>query len=512
MHVDRTKAVVIRLIYNYTGIALAVVQGVLLVPIYLAHIDSGLYGAWLATGNLLSAMTIMDFGFTAVLSQQIAVGYGKKDCEIIGHLTKTGLVTCSILFTLPFLIGVVASPFMPTLLHVSDSVQIHELRNACIIAGGATSLMMFVYSTAAIIHGLQREAFLSVVSFISWITGIITTVLLLYGGFGLCSIPYGFLLRGFMNATCNAGYVFYLLRNELHIKVFHFKWLLFKNLFRRSSLVFSGKLLKTVGINSESFFVGTILMPEFTTIYVLTKKSTEIVSMLSVRIIEVLVPGIAHLTGEGDQKRLREIIVNVLKVSLVFGIISVGGIYLLNKTLLELWVGSDYYGGDFLTGMMCISAFLTICSQTFYNALFGLGFIETAGWAATIEGIIKIPASALLCYLYGLNGVVIAAIISVLPSGVFMQSKKILDIIGIRLMEKFLDLLQLILKSLVPLILMIFVKRLWMPQGWISFVGFGGVYLIVSVLFLYAVNYDLRRIFEKYSRQIVKNVFSFNRG
>ena len=63
----RTKTTQWNLFFQYTSIVLTVIWSIVLVPLYLKFIPLDIYGAWLATGNIVAWLSIMDPGLSAVL-------------------------------------------------------------------------------------------------------------------------------------------------------------------------------------------------------------------------------------------------------------------------------------------------------------------------------------------------------------------------------------------------------------------------------------------------------------
>ena len=66
---------------SYALIGLNLIQGILFVPLYLHYIGSLLYGAWLATGSIISYLSLFDLGLNSVIMQKVAEADGANDLE-----------------------------------------------------------------------------------------------------------------------------------------------------------------------------------------------------------------------------------------------------------------------------------------------------------------------------------------------------------------------------------------------------------------------------------------------
>ena len=97
MVTSRRRTTQWELFFQYLTIPLGMVSGIVLVPMYLKYIPQDVYGAWLATGNVLAWLTISDPGLSGVLRQRIAASYGRGDVTSIGEIISSGLmITCGV--------------------------------------------------------------------------------------------------------------------------------------------------------------------------------------------------------------------------------------------------------------------------------------------------------------------------------------------------------------------------------------------------------------------------------
>ncbi len=88
--VSRTRGAVVNLASSYLGTAVGMVRGLLLVPLYLRSFDLGVYGAWLASGNVLSLVGALEGGLTLVYAQQIAFAQAGREVRdaAMAHRTR----------------------------------------------------------------------------------------------------------------------------------------------------------------------------------------------------------------------------------------------------------------------------------------------------------------------------------------------------------------------------------------------------------------------------------------
>jgi len=125
--VSRRAATVANLVFQYVSIGLAIINGFVLVPLYLRYIDYKLFGAWLATGSIISWLGLVDAGMSDIVRQRTARVYGARDFEQAGKTIGTSMVCIATVGLLPFLISIGIAPFLPVIFglksHLADSLS-----------------------------------------------------------------------------------------------------------------------------------------------------------------------------------------------------------------------------------------------------------------------------------------------------------------------------------------------------------------------------------------------------
>jgi hypothetical protein len=81
--VSRKKSTFWNLVFSYSTILYGICSGLLLVPLYLEHIPIDLYGAWLASGNVLTWLTVIDPGISTVVTQRVGKSFGANKLEAV---------------------------------------------------------------------------------------------------------------------------------------------------------------------------------------------------------------------------------------------------------------------------------------------------------------------------------------------------------------------------------------------------------------------------------------------
>ena len=72
--------------------ALSLGASLFTVPVNIAHIPLDVYGAWLASGNILAWATMIDPGFGLLTQQQVATTYGSGNLDGTGKIITGGVL------------------------------------------------------------------------------------------------------------------------------------------------------------------------------------------------------------------------------------------------------------------------------------------------------------------------------------------------------------------------------------------------------------------------------------
>src|ERR1700710_215656 len=94
-------------IFQYGYVLTNIFNSIVLLPLYIKHIDSATLGIWLATGNILAWITLTDPGVGDVLQQKIAELSGKKLFAEIQKTIGSGLMASGIILVISMLAGFV---------------------------------------------------------------------------------------------------------------------------------------------------------------------------------------------------------------------------------------------------------------------------------------------------------------------------------------------------------------------------------------------------------------------
>lgn len=121
--------------------------------------------------------------------------------------------------------------------------------------------------------------------------------------------------------------------------------------------------------------------------------------------------GIGNLVSEGDNKKILTVFDELFTVRFFFASIACFGIYKLTPIFISYWVGKEFIMGNSSLVLMTFIMFINLTRLTVDSFLNAYGLFEDI-FAPIIETILNIGLSILLGYLFGINGILLAVLIS----------------------------------------------------------------------------------------------------
>jgi len=460
----------------------------------LRFINGDLYGAWLATGGFIAVFGMVDFGLFSVLTQKVAKASGDKNNNLLGQLIQSSIIISVILSLLPTLLGYIFSPFIANMVNVPAFGK-STLINAILISSVYASFMVFNYGAGAIFMGLQETTKPTIFDLTFGIISLIITVLLFRLGYGLVSIPIGLVIRA--SATSITNHILLYLwksNNNLIKNKLSFDYSLLKSLLKQSTRVFLDKIAKILVQHSNRFIIAAMVDPALTAIMVFSQKSSELLNSLVIQISRSIMPSLAHISS--DQNIDRYILLNKLTIKsmLIFVLYISGGIILYNKYFVYMWVGGDYYAGNIFTFLIVIYGIAFVLNSSFYSILFAAGQITKVSNASIIESLIKIPTSIILCYLFEINGLIVASIFAIITSSFIIQFSATLELIKISWLRSITIFIKKIFLAIIPVSFGLLINYKHEPQGLSQLMMYGVLYSLIFYTIFYFLDSDLKMI------------------
>ena len=408
---SRTRSTLTLFFGAHTILALAMIQGILLVPLYISILGKEMYGYWITLSGIVGFVSLLELGMAGLVTQKGSRYLGAGNYTELGFLAITYLEFCLIISILMVLAGVGIAYMLPYNFGVPQESS-QALENALILSVIESVILMFACSTGSILFAFQRPL-VHLTGFVcGTITGMITTFALLYLGAGLISIPIGGIVRAVIPLPFNIMMCFKLLRVHTSIAMFKPTYDRFRALLRESVILAPAQWLETLGAQVDSFICLRLFGPTAVTQLEVTKKLCSVTIPFLSRAAISLLPGLSHVHGAGEHAVFLRVARELQRVTLYIALISFVLILGANETFVSLWISPEFYCGGTVTFVIAVSGMLRIFKGLLYNLARARNEFRLSSLSSYIEFLMLLLLASLLGSYLGLFGLVLGGLIS----------------------------------------------------------------------------------------------------
>jgi O-antigen/teichoic acid export membrane protein len=420
--VSRTRRAGITAAFGYAQFALALTSGILLVPFVLSQVRTDLYGVWLAFGEVLAYSSMVDLGVVGVVPWLVAENDGRGDREAMRAVLAAAVLFSSVAAAVFLVLAAGALRVAPSLARLPPGLAASATGPLLMVAV-LMALAMPLRTFSAALVGLQDATFAGVLGVSSLALGVVLTVALLLGGYGLYALAAAASVP-----SVAVGLASWVRLRTLAPDLLRGWRVPSRGTFRAVSTQGLGSWTSGLGWRmvaaSDSVVIVALMGPAAAVVYALTAKMGTIGMQMGWQLPDAALVGLAQLKGEGRDERVRAVAVQLLRLLLVASGGVACAVLAFNPAFVQLWVGPQRFGGMALNATIAA----VILSHSLAHGLFTisatLGTRVQAGWASLAQGGVNLGAALLLGRALGLPGVALAAVVSTAvvayPAGVWM--------------------------------------------------------------------------------------------
>ena len=417
----KRRAALANLSFGSVNVGLTLVAGLLLVPWYLRHFDLATYGAWLASGSVVSAIAVFESGLSSVLTRRLAGANASGETLAFARLASSGLALAFAIGVLVMAIGLAVSPFVPAWVH-APADQYDNLRRAMQIASVAAGASVVFINLGAIPQAWQQTVAPGIIGTMAFLANVVVILVLLRLGAGVVALAGG---RLALALTYVIGYVVYILRHwrlkglVLHAPVPATSL----EIWRESRSLLAAQIANTVSSNMEAFVAAALVSPQAAAVVSLTGKLVSTVRMFLEHVGSAAFAGVTiakqRLTPDGFRRLLQEF----LTIATSLSGIGVGCALAISPSLIPKWVGGAAYGGTVLLLLIALSDVLGFRKGIMAWLLLAGAQTKSVARIAVLEAILRPVALVAAVAALGIHGVPLAgAVASAIPLALLMKS------------------------------------------------------------------------------------------
>jgi O-antigen/teichoic acid export membrane protein len=407
--VSRRSATLVNVAYQYTSVALTIVRGILMLPLFLKYIGNDLYGAWLASGNIVGWLTLSAGGAWLLLRQQTSAAFSERDGEKLARVIGAGLTLLTTLAITSGALGLLFTGSIAGWLKTSGSAA-HDLGGSFALAVIAMAMNLISGGPMAVQQGFQRHLAVGTIAIGAELVSLVLTIVWLYRGWGLWAISIPMIVREILLIVLLTGLMLTTLRT-LHIRPI-VRIGEMRRMFHLMGWTFLNSLGDTFRRNCDSLFIARFIDNGTVVIATTSMRLWEVIQLFLTRASNAFTPAMAHLYASGDEAKFREIARRLFLV-LVAGIALAAAVaWVVNAPLIPLWTrGRAEFAGwtyNYLLGFAAVASTLVFAVG---EMLFARGDIRVP---AIIQFVQNLSRVALLLIILAATRNILAIPISIL--------------------------------------------------------------------------------------------------
>lgn len=368
------KASIYNYLFNSINAIVVIINGIVMVPIYFHYMSVSTYGAWLASGNLVAMIGLLESGFASVITQKMASAINSGDRRNYLTLVGSNIMTAIIMACIIFLLGSCLIPFISKIVN-ADVEWAHDITIAYTLSLLSSAIAILVSLFGAFPQVWQETRQVGMINTIVNVFAIGVMVICLISGLGVISLAIGYISRSCLNLIFQGLWIMrHWNQKEIEKPIFNLNNAV--SLLKECVYPLFARVSNVVMGQSQSLVLAIFIAPSTAAIYDITSKvfccAYGFVSMANGSFFALL----SLVFSKNNRYEVNRVVGNIVQYFTVIVItVFVFGIFF-SQTIVYYWVGLDKYGGNHLLLAIGISLLTNQYKSFFNNLLFTSGNIK----------------------------------------------------------------------------------------------------------------------------------------
>ena len=418
--INKTRASLVNLVFNYASAFIQIFNSLLLIPIYLRFFSFEDYGTWLAASALLQFFIMIDPGLSSISTQRLSKAYSDDNDREFRDMAFSSVCIGVFFGVLTIFFGFIYINYASSLILNIENVPL--INYALVISVIAFALVPVNAVMASFLQALLQTYQLNIILIISILLCPISILFSLYLGYGVVSLPIGLLMTNIFTFIALVLYISYMWPRFLKVRFFElpakFTELL-KNLFSDLKYLYIKKVSSILSENMEVTISGIFFTPAIAAIIGILKRLIGAVILFSNSVSVSVYSSLTH--SFQDNQGIKENITKSLYATDSIQAILTTSLFILILPFSYIWLGRALDLGYSFILMMGFASFLSCKSNFIFTSLTAMGKFKDTSIIYIYESIARLALSYLAIYFFGLYGIPMAAIASVSLSLVLLS-------------------------------------------------------------------------------------------
>lgn len=382
--------------------------------IFLDHLGADFMGLTGTLQNILGFLNLAELGVGASVSYALYQPIAKGDKEEISRIVS--VFGCLYRYIGGFVLaaGIVVSAFFPVIFR-------HTIFEMGIIYFAFFSFLTssligyFVNYRSILLYADQKNYVVTAYFQTAMLVKLIVQMALVYHTGNLylwvaIELAYGFIYASILNWKIRKTYP-WLSSNVALGRGLRGQY---PEIVRKTKQVFVHKMKDFLLRQSDQILIFAFVSLKMVAYYGNYTMVIGRITMLFTTMMGGIAAGVGNLVAEGDNKKTYSVFWEMAFVHYSIAGIVVFSVYTGIQPFISLWLGSEYLLSRIIIILLLVNTFIMLSRGAVdtFNAAYG-NYHDT--WSAWVEGAINISVTLITCYLWGLPGILIGKIASLIP-------------------------------------------------------------------------------------------------
>jgi O-antigen/teichoic acid export membrane protein len=400
--------------------AIVSAQALILTPLYLHSIGARLFGAWLATGDILVWLQAFDLGLPNLMIQRIGAAHGRGDMASVGEWFASSLAVLSVTAFCLAMGSVVLARVVPGWMGLAgDDAAL--LRSCFRLSGVAAAACVLNNGFVGFSRGIQDTALMNAVSLISVVASLVTAFSGITLGLGLWTPALAAAARAVVLLAGSLLFAAPYLRGPLKG---HFR--IHRVIVRELTSILPATAFGGLGYaamnQSQIALAAMFLRPEAAVVLSVTRKAADLLRAIADTIGASVFGSFASLAGSNERGRALRVLQQICAVRAAVVISGAAAYLAVNHALVSMWVGPRQFGGTILTMLIAVESTIAGGAYLFNYLYRATGPVSQGSLILLLESLVRVPLMILGLKWFGLAGPPMAASITAAASFLLVRN------------------------------------------------------------------------------------------
>jgi len=417
----RTRLAISAFTTSVTFMIVTLVIGIVSTPIFLRLLGDERVGAFRVATDWAAYLVLFELGLSGALRARFAKVVSQSE-EATAAAFAAGVVMYRRVTVWTIAAASGFAFMLPWVIPVEPSLR-PELTVAWLLLA-ATSFGLLLGPIRPLLEGLQRGYIINNLLIVQSIS--ITAVSLYFAcnGFGIVSQALGTLVGSLLMAgglygclrKTNPMLCCQLLRSDASVDEM-------KQLSKLNFPTFASRMSGQVGVMSDNIIIGFILGPPAVVPFFLTQRIASVAQGLLQSFSGSSWAGLADLYHRQQMVLLQARVLELTRLITLVAVVVLAPILVFNRDFVTLWVGGERFGGEWLTLLAVINAFLLSIVSLWGLLLAGTEKIGLVAPVSVASAVVNVVVSVPATYAFGIIGPLLGTFVAmVLIQGTWIPS------------------------------------------------------------------------------------------